>query len=112
MGRAFGEGDTRLVRVNGQPGRLLRGRGAPPYGEAERLAIERAVALMKRADVRVRHVLTVDVVGAGSRPCAGGDEHERASDAGGEVFGLGVPVGGLESATSWVRSRRSAPATR
>jgi RNA polymerase sigma-70 factor (ECF subfamily) len=49
--RAFGEFETRLVRVNGQPGRLLRGRGEPQYGEAERLAVEKALALLKSGDV-------------------------------------------------------------
>ena len=90
--RAFGESETRLARVNGQPGRLLRGPGEPPFGEAERLALGKALALLKsgdvdpkdlaaflmaalagpdqptrdvarqRAEVRVRDVLTVDVV--------------------------------------------------
>ncbi|HET9738764.1 MAG TPA: sigma factor-like helix-turn-helix DNA-binding protein [Solirubrobacteraceae bacterium] len=92
--RAFGEFETRLVRVNGQPGRLLRSPGEEQFGEAERLAAEEALALLKsgdldveqlaalmigalaragrhrttrvdadhRAEVRVRDVLTVDVV--------------------------------------------------
>jgi RNA polymerase sigma-70 factor (ECF subfamily) len=49
--RARGEFETRLVRVNGQPGRLLRGPGAEQYGEAERLAVEKATALLKSGDV-------------------------------------------------------------
>jgi RNA polymerase sigma-70 factor (ECF subfamily) len=50
--RAFGEFEARLVRVNGQPGRLLRGPGEqPPYGEAARLATEKALALLKSGDV-------------------------------------------------------------
>jgi RNA polymerase sigma-70 factor (ECF subfamily) len=85
-----GDFETRLVRVNGQPGRLLRGPAEPPYGEAERLAAEKALAPLKsgdvdakqlaalvkaareaaggrttpqqQADVRVWSVLTVDVV--------------------------------------------------
>ena len=93
-GRASGVVDTRLVRVNGQPGRLVRGPDEPRYGEAERLAVEKAVTLMKSryvepkelaalmgsarepagpdrptrvvaqhpAELRVRQVLTVDVV--------------------------------------------------
>lgn len=92
--RAFGEFETRLVRVNGQPGRLLRSPGEEQFGEAERLAAEEALALLKsgdldveqlaalmigalaragrhrttrvdadhQAEVRVRDVLTVDVV--------------------------------------------------
>jgi RNA polymerase sigma-70 factor (ECF subfamily) len=89
---AFGEFETRLVRVNGQPGRLLRAPGEqPPYGEAERLAVEKGLALLKAgvepkefaargmehaaargrttpvasqpgAELRVWDVLTVDVV--------------------------------------------------
>jgi len=90
--RAFGEFETRLVRVNGQPGRLLRGPGEEQSGEPERRAVEKALALLKAGDVdadelaaivrgelagrrrtapvvaqrqaelRVRDVLTVDVV--------------------------------------------------
>jgi RNA polymerase sigma-70 factor (ECF subfamily) len=86
--RGFGELEIRRVRVNGQPGRLLRGPGEERYGEAERLAVEHALALLKSGDVdakemaahmtgqrdlagvaaqhqaepRVRQVLTVDVV--------------------------------------------------
>jgi RNA polymerase sigma-70 factor, ECF subfamily len=84
---ASGEFETRLVRVNGQPGRLLRGPAEPPLREADRLAAEEALALMKsddvdaqqfadlvrrgraaqaarqqEAEVRVWSVLTVDVV--------------------------------------------------
>lgn len=45
--RAFGEFETELVRVNGQPGRVLRGPGAEQYGEAERRAVEKVQALLK-----------------------------------------------------------------
>ena len=88
MRRAFGEFETRLVRVNGQPGRVLLGAGVEHYGDAERLAVGKALALLKsgdvdakelaavvtrelagsrrpaqdRAEVRVWDVLTVDVV--------------------------------------------------
>jgi len=79
-----GEFESRRVRVNGQPGRLLRGPAEPPYGEAERLAVEKGLALLQsgeadatklaalatgardrarqQAEVRVWSVLTVDVV--------------------------------------------------
>ena len=90
--RAFGEFETRRVRVNGQPGRVLRGAGEEQYGEEERRAVEKSLALLKsgdldanelaalvirdlaglrrpervvaeqRAEVRVWEVLTVDVV--------------------------------------------------
>jgi RNA polymerase sigma-70 factor (ECF subfamily) len=46
-----GEFESRRVRVNGQPGRLLRGPREPEYGEAERLAAGQALALLKSADV-------------------------------------------------------------
>jgi RNA polymerase sigma-70 factor (ECF subfamily) len=79
--------ESRPVRVNGQPGRLVRGPAERPPGEAERLATEQALAVMKSGDldaqqlaelvknaraaghtppepaeVRVWSVLTVDVV--------------------------------------------------
>ena len=39
------------MRVNGQPGRLLRGPAERQFGEAERLAAERTLALMKSGDI-------------------------------------------------------------
>jgi RNA polymerase sigma-70 factor, ECF subfamily len=86
MRRAFGDFETVPVRVNGQPGVLLRGPGEPPYGDAERGAVAEALELLKSgevdamelaaramrsrdapaapppADPRVWNVLTVDVV--------------------------------------------------
>ena len=81
---ASGPLESRPVRVNGQPGRLVRGPAEPPFGEAERLAVEQALALLKSddadagrlaasvrearshrdqaAEIRVWSVLTVDVV--------------------------------------------------
>jgi RNA polymerase sigma-70 factor, ECF subfamily len=85
--RAFGDFEARLVRVNGQRGRMLRGPEEPPFGEAERVAVQRALGLLASgeidpkdlpgmmlalrdnipeptpdADQRVWEVLTVDVV--------------------------------------------------
>jgi RNA polymerase sigma-70 factor (ECF subfamily) len=79
--RAWGDFEAQLVRVNGQPGRLLRGSREPRYGETERLAVGKALDLLKsgpvdaddlvplvtdagdpEAEVRVSEVLTVDVV--------------------------------------------------
>jgi RNA polymerase sigma-70 factor, ECF subfamily len=82
--RAFGDFEAQRVTVNGQPGRVLRGPGEPPFGEAERRAVAEALALLQSGDVdaealaaqlrsalagreresetRVRDVLTVDVV--------------------------------------------------
>src|SRR3954447_2685518 len=44
---ALGALEARMVRVNGQPGRVLRGPAERPFGEPERLAVERALALLK-----------------------------------------------------------------
>ena len=54
--RAFGEFETRLVRVNGQPGRVLLGAGVEHYGEAERLAVSKALALLKSGDVDAKEL--------------------------------------------------------
>jgi RNA polymerase sigma-70 factor, ECF subfamily len=42
-----GEFESRRVRVNGQPGRLLRGPAERQLGDAERLAAEKALALLQ-----------------------------------------------------------------
>ena len=49
--RALGGFDSRLVKVNGQPGRVLRGPGGQGYGETERRAAEKALELLKSGDV-------------------------------------------------------------
>src|SRR3954453_11825963 len=46
-----GNFETRLVRVNGQPGRVVRGPAERPLGEAERLEAEKALALLTSGDV-------------------------------------------------------------
>jgi RNA polymerase sigma-70 factor (ECF subfamily) len=48
---ASGELESRRVRVNGQPGRLVRGPAERQPGEPERLATERALALLKGGEV-------------------------------------------------------------
>jgi len=48
---APGEFETRRVRVNGQPGRVLRGPAERPLGRTERLAAERALARLTSGDV-------------------------------------------------------------
>ena len=45
-----------MVRVNGQPGRLLRGPAERPFGEAERLAAENALALLKSGEVDAKEL--------------------------------------------------------
>jgi len=79
-----GEVENEWVRVNGQPGLVMRGPAEPPIGEAERAAAERTHALLSsgdvdaqrlgemmkaargaaehRGEVRVISVITVDVV--------------------------------------------------
>jgi RNA polymerase sigma-70 factor, ECF subfamily len=42
--------ESRRVRVNGQPGRVLRGPAEPQLGEAQRLAADEALALLKSGD--------------------------------------------------------------
>jgi RNA polymerase sigma-70 factor, ECF subfamily len=49
--RPSGELESRRVRVNGQPGRLVRGPAERPLGEAERLAADKALARVKSGDV-------------------------------------------------------------
>jgi len=48
---ASGEFESRRVRVNGQPGRLLRGPAEQQRGEAERLAAEKALGLLQSGDL-------------------------------------------------------------
>jgi RNA polymerase sigma-70 factor (ECF subfamily) len=43
--------ETELVRVNGQPGRVMRGPAEPPLEEAGRRSVEQAVGLLKSGDV-------------------------------------------------------------
>jgi RNA polymerase sigma-70 factor (ECF subfamily) len=51
-----GEFESRRVRVNGQPGRLLRGPAERPLGEAERLEAENALALLQAGDVDAKQL--------------------------------------------------------
>src|SRR4051812_40368889 len=48
---ASDEFETRRVRVNGQPGRVLRGPAEPPLDETARLDAEKALALLKSDEV-------------------------------------------------------------
>jgi RNA polymerase sigma-70 factor (ECF subfamily) len=48
---ASGEFQSRRVRVNGQPGRLVRGPAEPPLSEAERLATAKTLELLKSGDI-------------------------------------------------------------
>ena len=75
-----GEFESRRVRVNGQPGRLLRGPAERPFGEAERLAVEEALALM-RSDVDAKQLAALvkdarAATGGPTSPAAGGQQAE------------------------------------
>ena len=54
-----GELESRRVRVNGQPGRLVRGPAERPLGEAERRAAEKALALLRSGDVDAKQLDTL-----------------------------------------------------
>ena len=70
-----GEFESRRVRVNGQPGRLVRGPAEPPLGEAERLAAEKALALLKSGDVDAEQLAALV---KDARDAAGGRTSGRA----------------------------------
>ncbi|HEV7753489.1 MAG TPA: RNA polymerase sigma factor SigJ [Baekduia sp.] len=61
--------ESRRVRVNGQPGRVVRGPAERPFGEAERLAAEQALALMKSGDGDAKQLAALV---KGAREAAGG----------------------------------------
>jgi RNA polymerase sigma-70 factor (ECF subfamily) len=69
-----GEFETRLVRVNGQPGRLVRGPAEPELGEAGRLATEKSLALLKSGDFDTKQLAAL----AKSARDAAGDPTTRA----------------------------------
>jgi RNA polymerase sigma-70 factor, ECF subfamily len=48
--RRYGKFQMRMVHVNGQPGRVVRGPEEPQFGEAQRAAAARAAAEMQSAD--------------------------------------------------------------
>jgi RNA polymerase sigma-70 factor (ECF subfamily) len=63
------EFETRRVRVNGQPGRMLRGPVEQPLGEAERLEAEAALARVKSGDVDAKEL--AELVKSGREVAAG-----------------------------------------
>jgi RNA polymerase sigma-70 factor (ECF subfamily) len=48
--RRYGKFQMRMVHVNGQPGRVVRGPEEPEFGEAQRVAAARAAAEMQSTD--------------------------------------------------------------
>jgi RNA polymerase sigma-70 factor (ECF subfamily) len=71
-----GEFESRRVRVNGQPGRLLRGPAERQPGEAERLAAEQALALLQSGDGDADQLAALV---KGARDAAGGGRTTRAA---------------------------------
>jgi RNA polymerase sigma-70 factor (ECF subfamily) len=69
-----GEFETRRVRVNGQPGRLMRGPAEPPRGEAGRLAAEKALELLQSGDADANQLAELAKAARGQAPAAGPDE--------------------------------------
>jgi RNA polymerase sigma-70 factor, ECF subfamily len=54
---AFGVFEPQRVRVNGQPGRLLRGPAEPPFDDAAQLSVHHAMALLMSGDVDVEELV-------------------------------------------------------
>jgi RNA polymerase sigma-70 factor (ECF subfamily) len=48
--------ESRRVRVNGQPGYVLRGPAEPPLGDAERRAAQKTYALLRSGEVDAKHL--------------------------------------------------------
>jgi RNA polymerase sigma-70 factor, ECF subfamily len=102
--RAFGEFEARLVRVNGQPGRLLLGPGVEQYGDAERRAVEKALALLKSGFVDAKELPELVM-----RELAGGRETARVAaqkQAGLRVWDV-LTVDVVEGRIQTVRSVRN-----
>jgi RNA polymerase sigma-70 factor, ECF subfamily len=76
-----GEFESRRVRVNGQPGRLVRGPREPPFGEAERLEVEKGLALLKSDDADAKELVALakrarDAAGAQASRAVGQQQAE------------------------------------
>jgi RNA polymerase sigma-70 factor (ECF subfamily) len=73
---AAGVFESRRVRVNGQPGYLLRGPAEPAFGEAERLTVEQGLALMRSNDVDAEQLVAL---AKAAREAASGPGTEQAA---------------------------------
>ncbi|WP_035126595.1 RNA polymerase sigma factor SigJ, partial [Conexibacter woesei] len=51
--------ESRRVRVNGQPGRVLRGPAEPPFGHAERLAAKETHALLSAGELDAQQLAAI-----------------------------------------------------
>jgi RNA polymerase sigma-70 factor (ECF subfamily) len=79
---ASGEIESRRVRVNGQPGRLVRGPAERQLGEAERLAAEQALARLKSGELEAEQF---NAFVKGARDAAGGRTARAAPEQPAEV---------------------------
>ena len=77
-----GKFESRRVRVNGQPGRLLRGPAEPPLGQAERLAAEQALARLQAGDLDAQQLAALV---KDARDAAGGPANRAAPQLEAEV---------------------------
>jgi RNA polymerase sigma-70 factor, ECF subfamily len=82
-----GEFESRRVRVNGQPGRLVRGPAEPHYGEVERLEVEEGLAILRSGDVDAKQLAALV---KDARDAAGGRTPRAVPQQGDEVGVLSV----------------------
>src|SRR3954447_4064085 len=77
---APGKFETRRVRVNGQPGRVLRGPAERPLGPSERLEAEKALALLTSGAVEAEQLAELVKRGrdAGGRTSHDGGDQQAA----------------------------------
>ena len=59
VGPPSGAFESRRVRVNGQPGRVLRGPAEPPFGQAEQLAAKETYALLSAGEVDAEQLAAI-----------------------------------------------------
>src|SRR4051794_15567026 len=71
---ASGEFERRRVKVNGQPGRLVRGPAERPFREADRVAVANTLALLKSGDIDAEQLAALAKDG---RDAAGGGPPSR-----------------------------------
>jgi RNA polymerase sigma-70 factor (ECF subfamily) len=75
-----GELESRRVRVNGQPGRLVRGPAEQQFGEAGRLAVERSLELLKAGDVDPEQLAAIAQRGRDADGRRTADAHPREAE--------------------------------
>jgi RNA polymerase sigma-70 factor (ECF subfamily) len=83
--------ELRRVRVNGQPGRILRGPAEPPPGEAERRAAEEALARVQSGEIDARRLAEL------VRRSRAGDEPPAGETRVWSVFTVDVVAGRIQT---------------